>query len=159
MRLTPLLALTSLLLGCGVVVADERSRIQEEIKPFISSFYFEWEKVTGVPHPASDIKVIFVDEVSGKGIVKENIATCTYSAMTLRIERKWWNEHSVLQKEALVFHELGHCILLRRHITLTFQCKEQPSGCPVSIMYPSVLKSVTYSKYRTYYLQELFNVR
>jgi hypothetical protein len=61
------------------------------------------------------------------------------------------------EKEALIFHELGHCVLNRPHLDkceLTFQ-----DSCifPSSLM-SSVLHMTAYKLNKDYYLQELFSV-
>ena len=72
----------------------------------------------------------------------------------------WQNE---IQLEALIFHELGHCILGRQHDNSLM-----PKGDPKTLMYPdniALYSPCTYnlgnpcdlSYRRAYYIDELFN--
>jgi len=66
--------------------------------------------------------------------------------------------------EALIFHELGHCLLRREHVTDTL-----PNGDPKSLMVPGNLTLFAPCKYvfgtvdcnnlhkRSYYIRELFD--
>ncbi len=47
------------------------------------------------------------------------------------IDRRRWDILSEQNREQLMFHELGHCILKRSH------CNEKLNGTPVSIMHES----------------------
>jgi len=50
---------------------------------------------------------------------------------TIHIDRDYWvNEATELQKEFLVFHELGHCVLNRNHLNAS-----STDGSCISIMY------------------------
>lgn len=73
-------------------------------------------------------------------------------------------DHNAMEREALFFHELGHCVLGRDHDNQLL-----PNGDPKSIMVKDNIKlyspclypvggSCTDNSYkRTYYLDELFN--
>ena len=73
-------------------------------------------------------------------------------------------DHNAMEREALFFHELGHCILGRSH-----DDEVLPNGDPKSIMvegdiqlystcvYPIGGSCIDNSFKRTYYLDELFN--
>lgn len=63
----------------------------------------------------------------------------------------FWNPGSETQRELLVHHELGHCVLYRAHKTDLL-----PSGAYASIMYPVIMSSSTYLNNYDYYQQELF---
>ncbi len=54
--------------------------------------------------------------------------------------------------EALIYHELGHCLL-----TLDHNAAVNSDGTPVSIMYPTGVDGLTYMNNRTAYLNELFS--
>ncbi len=66
-------------------------------------------------------------------------------------EPNFWNAASETQRELVVLHELGHCILYRGHLSTTLA-----SGAYASIMYPVILSSATYLANQSHYLQELF---
>lgn len=71
----------------------------------------------------------------------------------IKINRVYWLFYSDAQKEILVFHELGHCVLGLKHNDT------KSSGCPASIM-RSYLFSVDeaqdcYDNNRLFYLEEI----
>jgi hypothetical protein len=75
----------------------------------------------------------------------------------IAIKRSKWNSVDAYGKEALLFHELGHCILHRDHINGLIR-DSNGHLIPQSIMYPYSFASTIYKDYREYYLDELFSV-
>ena len=71
----------------------------------------------------------------------------------ITIDTPIWNKKDVYEREEVVFHELGHCVLSLDH---DYNIKEGTT-CPISIMY---FKGATvkgcYRKHRSYYIKELF---
>lgn len=65
---------------------------------------------------------------------------------------EFWNSASETQKELLVHHELGHCVLYRPHNSSTLS-----SGDYASIMYPIIMSSSMYMNNYDYYQKELFS--
>ena len=62
--------------------------------------------------------------------------------------------YSDAEKELLMFHELGHCVLDRRHRdTLT------PHDVPLSIMATIMIDVEVYKNNREYYIDELFTYK
>ena len=84
--------------------------------------------------------------------------------ITLSTESYCWQSASASERECLVFHELGHCLLSRIHKTDRF-----PNGAFVSIMNPDDISIYATCRYpignddcdkrprRAYYIDELFN--
>jgi len=93
------------------------------------------------------------------------------------INKKWWDNHeSSTERQELIFHELGHCILKRGHTEEPinssgffawwerlffklgiFKKKNRlPDGCPSSYMHPYTLSPDCIMKHYLYYLDELF---
>lgn len=74
----------------------------------------------------------------------------------ITIDQNYWNRSSTIDREFVVFHELGHCFLLRGHLEDSFN-----NGSCVSIMRSGLGTCIdAYSTLnRTYYLDELFNGR
>jgi len=82
------------------------------------------------------------------------VGYCEESRRLVRIDRLFWNElnRSGWIKEALLFHELGHCILNRSHTTKTIQ-----GGAPGSLMFPDVLsEDIFNASTESLYLDELY---
>ena len=72
----------------------------------------------------------------------------------IRINEAKWMYLGETQREILIFHELGHCVLNRLH-RLDFGS----DGNPASIMYPTVIAGIIYERNKEYYLRELFGSR
>ncbi len=77
----------------------------------------------------------------------------TTGIKTIRVDQTFWNTASNLEKEFLIFHELGHCYLDRRHLDET----DSRGNCN-SMMYTgnNVCKMRYTSSTRSTYLDELF---
>ncbi len=79
---------------------------------------------------------------------------CTLSTdqtPTITLNEASWDLMDESEREALVFHELGHCVLIRRHDSSTL-----PDGDPASMMNPYSMDSYTYEHRKAYYQHELF---
>jgi hypothetical protein len=73
---------------------------------------------------------------------------------TVVINEDVWNDLDAVEKEALIFHELGHCVLFRRH-----NSEKTGTGEPVTIMNPYAIDSYLYRAKLSYYYRELFTNR
>jgi len=69
----------------------------------------------------------------------------------IQINKNVWFYLSDATREELMFHELGHCVLFRKHE------ESVNNGAAISIMYPYILNDIFYSNNRSYYLDELFS--
>ena len=82
-------------------------------------------------------------------------AICTIdgnNTPTITVRQDTWQTMSEPEREELIFHEMGHCVLRRGHIaTITAQ------GLPASMMNPYLISGPIYASYQAYYLNELFN--
>lgn len=91
----------------------------------------------------------------------------------IHIDKTWWAKSSNAQKEALVWHEMAHCICgLDHHHFVNQYPKEWEfasgdrrkrfetgyyiDGCPVSYMYPSVVDDYCAKKYSEAYKYDIF---
>lgn len=84
--------------------------------------------------------------------------TCSYGAnhpSDIVIDLEYWNLATALQREEVVFHELGHCYLMRGHTEGTVQ-----GNICASIMRSGLggCRSVYNDLNREYYLDELFGL-
>jgi len=112
---------------------------------------------------------LFNSEMSGRGHfvdlskvkisfdnLDKQIATCYYGIEFLKIikvDKFWWKQLTREEKEATIFHELGHCVLRRRLHTDSIYS----NGCPLSLMHSSHTLKDCYFKNRSKYLDELFS--
>ena len=67
------------------------------------------------------------------------------------INKQFWDAATPTEREMVIFHELGHCVLYRKHLN-----DARPDGSPVSLMRYTIYSPTTYNNNRDYYLRELF---
>ncbi len=135
LRLCMFSGLILILIGCDKnadeeVIEPARFRnVATELVPYFERFEAEAAK-RGMKVDLSsanirgEIKEIEERHVAGR---------CSYSRFNnprlVTIDESFWNRSSVLFKEFIVFHELGHCFLDRGHLETAFS-----NGVCVSIM-------------------------
>lgn len=69
----------------------------------------------------------------------------------ITIDKEFWDAAGDAARENLMFHELGHCILLRDHLTT------KDDGVPISLMFPSIIPYY-YEKNPEPYIDELYSI-
>lgn len=134
-----------ILLVMGLFLLDFKenlsSGISEELVPFLAL----WEKDTGITVHLRTIRL---------GELKEGIAgTCWILNRKIIIDKDVWDRSDFYSRKELLYHELGHCVLLRMHNNSTFQ-----NGCPKSIMYDTMFSTEQlrcYINNESYYIEEL----
>lgn len=151
MKLTNILLLFALT-SCTYDVYDEleTSEIPEEIRPHYDNFFLEAEK-RGVYLDKIPVRFVIVD---GLGIAGNSIR----GDQTIEINKEWvdlvnLHESNSINLEYVIFHELGHYQLNRRHLN---DLKED--GTPLSMMIERYIAyTVGKEHLRDYYLDELFS--
>jgi len=93
----------------------EELNIDEELQPYFDRFVEEGaNRGEAIDLVAKRIEGFLLD------IEEENVAgQCSYSSSSTRkvnIDINYWNSATDLEKEFVVFHELGHCYLERSHL-------------------------------------------
>lgn len=130
------------LIGCAEQEDKISYKIESEFIPYVERF----EQQIGV-----NVQM----DISWGNLVDPIVGVCikyTDGYKEIQINQTAWNNYEEFNKEEVIFHELGHCILDRDHDTNLITEYEIPK----SIMYPYVLDRV-YDDYRSYYLEELKN--
>ena len=128
------------------------SSIDEALQPYFDTFVTE-AIARGELIDLDDYYLqAFIENIEGTDVVGQ----CSYSEnspRTVRIDRFYWRRATHLQKEFVVFHELGHCLLGRSHTD-----EENPSGTCISIMESGLgnCNSNYNTATRSSYLDELF---
>lgn len=84
----------------------------------------------------------------------EVVGVCYWSMLRplIIVDNTFWLNADQFEREILLYHELGHCLLNRGH-------KEdmiENEGRPESIMYPLVISSYQYRSHKNAYMSELF---
>ena len=125
--------------------------VDPELQEYLDRFIAEGEARQFSPvidHRLLDIRF---DELGGP--IKGQCQTFSDSRRTIIIKRSYWESVGEWDREFLVFHELGHCLLDRRHLEAT-----DADGNCISIMQSG--EGNCHNAYgpttRTRYLDELF---
>ncbi len=134
---------------------DNRSNdlVDNRLLAYFNKFETEANK-RGLAYDLSALEITGVIE----NIPEDNVAgTCQYGRHLahVTVDINYWNNTSELNREMVVFHELGHCVLLRDHEEYSFQ-----NGICASIMNSGTTNcSLAYNlSNREYYLDELFEL-
>jgi hypothetical protein len=69
----------------------------------------------------------------------------------ITINEEAWQKMDENEREPLMFHELGHCVLHRKHKT-----GQISPGVPESLMNPYTIPDYTYAAYQDHYIKELY---
>jgi len=119
--------------------AKTQVTVDPEFKPYLEKF------TTDVGGDTSDVSVVF-EELSG-----DTVGLCITDGddKHIKIHPKHWAKVSHEEREELIYHELGHCVLGLGHKN------DMLDYCPKSIMYPMTLSRDCYSNNRDYYYLEL----
>lgn len=147
-------------------------KIHEDFIPYIDGFIedsggsVKWKNL-------KDYNIQYVPDISNS-----IIGLCDRRNKELLINKKYWNSSSTmeLERKALIYHELAHCILNRNHtqphlfpydwitkyenlMLKLGKWKQIPplaDGCDGSLMHPSTGSYACLVKHWDYYVHELF---
>ena len=115
------------------------------IAPYFQRFENE-AQIYGHSEKTSQV-VAYFNHKRGKAV-----AYCdTASRPTIVITEEYWTKADDIERELVVFHELGHCVLGRHHLNAQFS-----DGRPVSIMNYKNVSEKQFLENKDYYLRELF---
>ncbi len=140
------LAMVLAMCSCG---KDSRD-IDPVFQPYVDLFFEEAQK-RGLDMKEEDysFSLNFGEAVAG--------GVCYYSGNRVEINEFAWSVYPELSKQYLIFHELGHCLLDRRHdnqVLRNGECKSIMKGHEEN---ECRRNSDNFGVWRDYYLDELFN--
>ncbi len=154
--------LLALLFGCGSAATAE-----PDIDPIYQTYYEHFLEDAAKEHTdvnPSGLTIITVPSIANdkKGIVTRG--DCLMSAKRVRISKKYWDLSTEGQREHLIYHELGHCLLYRHHTDKKMIVNDKivwgsimsPSGLPADS--DNAEKHITVGL-RKHYVHELFTER
>ena len=169
MRLTPLLTslLLLTLLGCQSTKQDGPQPVQysvpEAVEPFMKTFREEAQKRGSSVSTAN--LIIEFGTPQGQDVCGQcTLETGKTPRILLNNNSFCWQQANEQERECLLFHELGHCLLKRLHKTDKF-----PDGAFTSLMNPDNVDVYATCRYpiggeecdkrprRNYYIDELFD--
>tara|TARA_Y100001933_G_scaffold261042_2_gene314699 strand:+ start:87261 stop:88328 length:1068 start_codon:yes stop_codon:yes gene_type:complete len=147
-----LILIVGILFGCSKYDYDNSELNNSEFQPYVDSF-LEEAKIRGYDIDVSNINFYLAD-IENKDVG----GICNERKEEIIIDRDNWENAHEIEKELLIFHELGHCILGRAHRNETSE-----NGDCLSIMDGTednfnCSKNIFSELWRVYYLEELFNV-
>lgn len=145
------LAIIISLIGCSKYDYDNSELNNSEFKPYVDSF-LEEARIRGKDVNVNEVNFYLAD------IEDENVGgLCNYRKEEIIINRDSWKTAREIDKELLVYHELGHCVLGRNHRNETSEngnCLSIMRGMENDFM---CSKNIFSTLWREYYLDELFN--
>jgi len=137
----------TLLCGCG--------RAQRHVDGFETelSAFEEAARVEGRAIDTSNLVIEFGQVEPGKA------ANCqiTDQGPIVQVKESIWTGYDREDREALIFHELGHCLLGRQHVADTLVEKPDGYWAPRSLMVRNCVRGQMYQIYRSDYVRELFH--
>lgn len=103
------------------------------------------------------LQIIDVPNESDSRKGERTIGTCYYGLDRpyIVIDSEWWGKADYYSREAVLFHELGHCYLGRLHKEDMMPFYEN-EDVQASLMNHVAPTGSTYITLRNYYIQELF---
>lgn len=122
--------------------------VNDEFKPYV-------EKFKELYSLNFHIRVEFED------LEKTYVGMCYYwddGHREIGIDQDRWQRLSADEREVLIFHELGHCILNRDHVEELGHVGKYENA-PKSIMHPYIFSDPYYALNRQYYFNELITNR
>jgi hypothetical protein len=140
-------------LSCSEDYYDNSELNNSEFEPYLNSF-LEEGIIRGYDYTNNNVNFYFADI---KGPNQNTVGLC-YGNDRILIDRQYWNSASEINKERIIFHELGHCILNRKK----HRNEKSESGECLSFMNGQennfeCSKNLYSLLWRKYYIDELFN--
>lgn len=131
-----------MLSGCGEgFEAINTGKVDPEFEDYVNKFLEIYEI------PVIHVDMYF-DEQSGNVI---GVCKIRGNDRYIEIDPNWWSWSGDVDREILIFHELGHCVL-DQHGHRDFRLTD---GCPGSIMDTYHIGANCYEKHYDYYIEEM----
>lgn len=143
------------LVGCNQSLIQKDLSLDPQLTPYAKEFVTTSE---AYGHP------LVIDNLSmhfGTNLGPDILGECwaknkgINGTPTVLISSELWPDLSEIERKAVVFHELGHCVLWLEHDENWIRIG--PDYITRSIMYPYIQPEIIYLNYWNYYMNELFN--
>lgn len=113
------------------------------VDPELLEYAVRFERDMGVS--TDDINMVF-GKLEGS---KVGLCSIKNGVVKITVDKEYWATIPELQREALMYHELGHCAMGLEHDEAKIE-----NGCPRSVMFPYLFVNC-YNSFRDYYISEL----
>jgi hypothetical protein len=132
------------MVGCSHIPPKDRF-IHEEVRPYVESFKAE-ATARKVRINLKGLHLDMADESYFRNHLRNAVGVCTPLYKLVMLRRTFWNRSDSTDREILVYHELGHCVLGLNHW----------QGGP-DLMNPQMMDPIIYNEYRELLLDRLFS--
>ncbi|MEK6706909.1 MAG: putative metallopeptidase [Bdellovibrionota bacterium] len=145
LRFKILITLFLLITGCGKAPVVDVG----EFEPYVNRFEAR-SAMVGAPIRIEQLIIKFgeMESPTERGICE----ILGDNTPTIKINKEAWDTMTEEEKESLIFHEMGHCVLRRKH-----KKEMDANGQPVSLMSPYMIDPMIYKYNAKYYYKELFS--
>lgn len=158
-RLQGLAVLSFLVLSASACAPKEKQhesflQVDSSFQAYVSNF----EQVAadeGTPLTITDLMVAF-----GPTSSLNETGVCEWAeneTPRIIVNQRIWNTLSDDDRQEVIFHELGHCVLRRVHQNGEMPAYGGVTNIPVSVMYPYRISGTIYRDYMDHYHGELLD--
>jgi hypothetical protein len=134
--------------GCARAPEHEPTvRIDADAAPYVARF----EQEASLRGQALSVTDLIVEFGQVQGTDRGECQLASGETPVVVLSQAAWDRSSDSEREELVFHELGHCLLGLRH-----EAGLTSDGIPASVMNPTEIDGAIYKQNREYYLSGLF---
>jgi hypothetical protein len=149
-RLFTLIVLTILTIMGWSKFTNSPIYVDREFRSFFNDFQNDAKRHNTFLH-LSQLTISFE-----KTLPQDVAAHCFPKTNTVEVSAEIWQTLSTPQKKSLIYHELGHCVLLRDHVEDGILFSDV-AVCPVSLMYPTTdPMTKCFPEFEELYAKELF---
>ena len=130
--------------------------VEPEVKPYYEQFVKDCKFLYHSPKICDQsISMRFVNEPDQEYLGYALVVPIIGSKLkTIKINKYYWSKYDSDERWPIIYHELGHAILMRPHDDAFMK---SPDGIiPRSLMHWQAFDSWISTKYEAYYLGELF---
>lgn len=138
------LTATFFVTGCG-----KKLKV-EPFGDYVTRFEAYSEQYSGKRIKVTDLIIEFADP----GEKPANCNSALFKTPTIRVNKSLWQVVSPEVQEMVMLHELGHCVLGRKH----FDEEVPTENRPRSVMASELVDSSVFEANRDQYLTELFSI-
>lgn len=141
--------------GVSGSCAPEHDDTRGEVLTLAADFlrhYDEFAQHYG--HSVRNVGARLAKSLDGDALTVGQCWSWSNGDLEIVVLESWWLHSTEIEREIVVFHELGHCVLQRDHSTVMIDFAQR--SVPESIMYPIILTPALYRARRLDYLLELF---